>query len=532
MEYRSLEHKIRDLWIAEANRNTEMRRKVANVGRPEDNVKDETSKLAKQGEIKKIIDEAADGDIGKVAADKKKPKDKDDSDKSSDKAAKKDTDMDDMEAKTIKGGKTEVITDHKTDDSTENSTDENQKSKKATNQENKKIGAKGVKEETMTGKLTFGSSQSLIDSIAEAMKSMKGICPKCKKAKCMCEGWKEETELEEKLVGGQKKLDKNHNGKLDKQDFKMIRKEEVVDEERMSKGRRDALARKTSFTADPPRRLEKPEPKETKSDKMKAYRADRDKHMEEEAIDEVLDTPMKKLGYIAKNAYQVATADPAKMANDPKKANAIANRVIGAKRFQKKLNKEEVEQVYEEEGYHIKDYDKKSASQHMKPEWHHAIKKAGYKTPHKAKDHYGIYANHKSKPKLEYGIHPKTGEHRVHVGGKSYHSPSDFSKDHGTHNEEVEFSEAEIARIEEIAASIDEVVTARKLTAADKAARAKYLEGHKAKMAGMAHHAIKGDAKSFKDRNTETGDYTKEPSKMAGIGLDHTLTKQDTKVSK
>ena len=91
MEYRSLEHKIRDLWIAEANRNTEIRRKVANVGRPEDNVKDETSKLAKQGEIKKIIDEAADGDIGKVAADKKKPKDKDDSDKSSDKAAKKDT---------------------------------------------------------------------------------------------------------------------------------------------------------------------------------------------------------------------------------------------------------------------------------------------------------------------------------------------------------------------------------------------------------------------------------------------------------
>jgi hypothetical protein len=51
-------------------------------------------------------------------------------------------------------------------------------------------------------------------------------------------------------------------------------------------------------------------------------------------------------------------------------------------------------------------------------------------------------------------------------------------------------------------------------------------------MAGMAHHAIKGDAKSFKARNTEHGDYSKEPSKMAGIGLDHTLTKQDTKVSK
>jgi hypothetical protein len=65
---------------------------------------------------------------------------------------------------------------------------------------------------------------------------------------------------------------------------KMEEEIEQVEEERMSKGRRDALARKTSFTADPPRRLEKPEPKETKSKKMKAYRADRDKHgeMEEE----------------------------------------------------------------------------------------------------------------------------------------------------------------------------------------------------------------------------------------------------------
>jgi len=33
--------------------------------------------------------------------------------------------------------------------------------------------------------------------------------------------------LDEKLVGGQKKLDKNHNGKLDAQDFKMLRKEET-----------------------------------------------------------------------------------------------------------------------------------------------------------------------------------------------------------------------------------------------------------------------------------------------------------------
>ena len=42
--------------------------------------------------------------------------------------------------------------------------------------------------------------------------------------------------LDEKLVGGQKKLDKNHNNKLDAQDFKMLRKEETeaLDEIKMS----------------------------------------------------------------------------------------------------------------------------------------------------------------------------------------------------------------------------------------------------------------------------------------------------------
>jgi hypothetical protein len=55
-KYRSLERIIREMSM---NRNTELRKKVANVGRPDDNVKDETSNLAKQGEIKtKIIDEA------------------------------------------------------------------------------------------------------------------------------------------------------------------------------------------------------------------------------------------------------------------------------------------------------------------------------------------------------------------------------------------------------------------------------------------------------------------------------------------
>ena len=59
-DFRSLEHKIRDMYIAEAEaRNTAARKKVENVGRPEnEKPTSDTSKLAKQAEIKtKIIDE-------------------------------------------------------------------------------------------------------------------------------------------------------------------------------------------------------------------------------------------------------------------------------------------------------------------------------------------------------------------------------------------------------------------------------------------------------------------------------------------
>jgi hypothetical protein len=40
--------------------------------------------------------------------------------------------------------------------------------------------------------------------------------------------------LDEKLIGKQKKLDKNHNNKLDSEDFAMLRKEEHIDEVKMS----------------------------------------------------------------------------------------------------------------------------------------------------------------------------------------------------------------------------------------------------------------------------------------------------------
>jgi hypothetical protein len=54
---------------------------------------------------------------------------------------------------------------------------------------------------------------------------------------CMECGYMEETELEEKLYGKQHKLDKNKNGRIDRKDFKLLRKESVysieIDGQRM-----------------------------------------------------------------------------------------------------------------------------------------------------------------------------------------------------------------------------------------------------------------------------------------------------------
>ena len=63
---------------------------------------------------------------------------------------------------------------------------------------------------------------------------------------------------------------------------------------------------------------------------------------------------------------------------------------------------------------------------------------------------------------------------------------------------------------EEVA--LDEVVTKRKMTSKELVARAAYLAKHKEKLAA-ADTGIKS-SKSFKDVNTERGDYSSEPSKM------------------
>lgn len=67
--------------------------------------------------------------------------------------------------------------------------------------------------------------------------SKKG-CKVCKMSPCKCnKDKKAKLDVKETLVGGQKKLDKNHNGKIDGQDFKILKgqKKEVKEEEKETK---------------------------------------------------------------------------------------------------------------------------------------------------------------------------------------------------------------------------------------------------------------------------------------------------------
>lgn len=316
-KYRTLENVIRQIHRESVdNRNTELRKKVVNVGRPDTAASnlDPNSKLAKQGEIKtKIIDESykkkyesAPDHVKKVADDiawiKKQPTDvlkrhadqtqrvhsaktrdelrsvilskhgkknleahdkhffgeeveieeakkKDDTilvttkddpaakrgggvkripkkdydpktqnlameaaEEDEEKEKKKDKDKKDVDSadshepeKQVTLGKTEVDTDPKTDDTVSDQTKEKQDSDKARKDANKDIGqkTKKLKEEStmLRSDNKFGLPQSLIDTVAEALK------------------------------GGQKKLDKNHNNKLDKEDFKLLRGEKKMEEE-------------------------------------------------------------------------------------------------------------------------------------------------------------------------------------------------------------------------------------------------------------------------------------------------------------
>lgn len=85
--------------------------------------------------------------------------------------------------------------------------------------------------------------------------------------------------------------------------------------------------------------LTKPEEKRHGNTEAKAKATNE----EVEQVDEVLDSPIKKLAYVMKAKKSIEKSDPKKV----KQANDVANRVIGIKRVMKKLTKEEVEALDE-----------------------------------------------------------------------------------------------------------------------------------------------------------------------------------------
>ena len=551
-DYRSLEQKIRDVHqaVLEAafDRNTKIRMKMANVGRPTDNVEDETSKLAKQGEIKtKVIDEDSVAGVSTKDSAKEQPESGKKKDNGNNKGL--------MEPGTIKGGKTEVDTEPTTDDRDDDGKKIN-KSEKATKAANAKA---GVKEETMNTTKNFGLPADLIAAVTEALK------------------------------GGQKKIDANHNGKIDAQDFKILKSKKKVEEAYGNsegktatgtkwsdnsvsvsvhhKGKKDVFTGKHDYVA------KKLKAQHGMSIHDVSFKKASDMKEEAEVIDE-RDAGNKVKKDAAVSAVGAANKDEKHLTTKGTGIRgSVADKIRGREVTSgKDRMKEEVEQIDEAYGSSAGKTatGTKWSDNSVSVSVHHDGKKHTFTGKHdyvakKLKDAHGIgmhqvnfkkasdmkeeveqideldrdgvvkrYAD-KARKKVEGGEESpeKRAAGRLMAGKKRWGGKGGIpaAKVPAVQREETDpgFSAEELARIEEIASNIDEVVTARKLTAADKAARAKYLEGHAAKMAGMAHHAIKGDAKSFKARNTEHGDYSKEPSKMAGIGLDYTLTKQDTK---
>ena len=84
-------------------------------------------------------------------------------------------------------------------------------------------------------KLKFNKPGSSFDYVEEGE-----MCESCggemTEGECTECGYSNESEVMEKLHGNQKRIDKNHNGKIDSEDFKMLRKEEDTDiEEVMEK---------------------------------------------------------------------------------------------------------------------------------------------------------------------------------------------------------------------------------------------------------------------------------------------------------
>jgi len=197
----------------------------------------------------------------------------------------------------------------------------------------------------------------------------------------------EGTMKKEELVGNQHKIDANKNNKIDGQDFKILKakkgqmeEENESAEKKMEKGEESKEAssmeeekideKKKAYEPDAATKARNPlvygDKKKSNPlvygdkhrDNPLVYGKKKVTKEEAEQVDEVLDSPIKKMAYVMKAKKSIEKSDPKKT----KQANDIANRVIGIKRVMKKLTKEEtIEEKappgakYERMVKHIKD---------------------------------------------------------------------------------------------------------------------------------------------------------------------------------
>ena len=161
-DFRSLEQKIRAMYEAKVPDNWE-----------------DNSKSKRAATAKKVANDAMDHDktdkiIPHVPKITEAAKDDDNDADNKPKAKKSDNDgdADNMDAKEIKGGKTDVDLKPTTDDKNENEDSEDKASKSAKNKANKDIGQKGVKEMHNPTK-NFGLSDSLVETVRKVMSPVK-----------------------------------------------------------------------------------------------------------------------------------------------------------------------------------------------------------------------------------------------------------------------------------------------------------------------------------------------------------------------
>ena len=84
--------------------------------------------------------------------------------------------------------------------------------------------------------------EEVMSSMMEDDEIMAEMYKACSMNESDC-GSKMEAWLHEKLVGGQKELDKNDNGKIDATDFEMLRKEKGVDEMELNEYEKEVMGK-------------------------------------------------------------------------------------------------------------------------------------------------------------------------------------------------------------------------------------------------------------------------------------------------